>query len=65
MFWSLLVVWLIYVTIGDGAYVLYVHDPLGVQDNILRNLPHSSTVANLVRLSMAAVGDAFYIVLAV
>jgi len=53
--WSLVIVWVIYAVVGDAAAVLYAYDPHGVQDNILRNLPTQSTVANLVRISMAAV----------
>lgn len=55
VFWSLLFVWAIYVVIGDAGSLLYLHDPDGISDNILINLPEKSLAAALVRLSMALV----------
>lgn len=53
--WSLIFVWSVYVAIGDLASILYLHDPQGISDNILTNLPEDSIAASLVRLSMALV----------
>jgi amino acid permease len=53
--WALLFVWAVYVVLGDVGAVLYVHDPQGIQENILGNLPLRSTVALMVRCAMACV----------
>lgn len=53
--WSLLAVWLMYVLLGDGAALLYLHHPQGISGNILSDLPRSSVAAALVKLSMASV----------
>lgn len=53
--YSLIFVWGIYVVVGDGASLLYINDPAGIQDNILSNLPLESIAATLVRLCMAFV----------
>ena len=62
MAFSLLLVWVVYVVMGDGASFLYAYDVKGVQDNILLNLPRNSAVANIVRVSMAAVREEYYAV---
>lgn len=53
--WSLAFVWVVYVLFGDLGALLYAHDPAGVKDNILANLPTDSFVALLVRLTMTGV----------
>lgn len=55
--WSLLFVWTVYTIVGDGGALLYSHDPNGIKDNILENLPKASVYATFVRLSMALVSN--------
>lgn len=54
--WCLCFVWVLYVLVGDGGALLYIHHPEGIHDNILANLPSTSIATLLVRLSMASVG---------
>jgi amino acid permease len=51
----LVFVWVVYLGVGDGVAMLYTHDPSGISDNILANLPQHSLVASLLRVSMACV----------
>jgi amino acid permease len=53
--WALIFVWAVYMLFGDVGAFLYVHDVVGIKDNILSNLPTDSFVALLVRLAMTAV----------
>jgi amino acid permease len=53
--YSLIFVWIIYVFIGNGAAMLYHHDPNGIHENILMNLPPDSYIASTVRLMMGCV----------
>lgn len=53
--YCLVFVWLMYVIIADGAALLYIHDPQGIHENILSNLPQHSLIAALVRIMMAFV----------
>lgn len=59
--YSLIFVWFVYVLIGNGAAILYIHDSDGINDNILMNLPEDSVVASLVRFAMASVSRSPYL----
>lgn len=50
---SLIIVWLVYLIVGDGLAILYINYPNGLQENMLNNLPQESYVAIIVRLAMA------------
>lgn len=50
---ALLFVWIVYVIVGDGLAILYINDPNGLQENMLKNLPESSSIATIVRITMA------------
>lgn len=62
-FRALLLVWALYVLVGDGAAVLFAGDAEhgGVQGNILQNLPEKSVSATIVRLLMAIVSSRAYV----
>jgi len=51
---ALLIVWLCYFIVGDGLAILYINDPAGLQENMLKNLPTHSSISNTVRILMAA-----------
>ena len=53
--YCLIFVWSIYVFVGDFVAVLYIHEPNGLQSNILLNLPANSFVSQLVSLLMVGV----------
>lgn len=55
VFWALVFVWFVYVLFGDLGAMLYIHDSIGISDNILRNLPINSFAAVVVRLAMTGV----------
>jgi amino acid permease len=55
--WSLVFVWVVYVAIGVAGSLLFIHDPSGINDNILANLPENSLATSFVRLSMALVSS--------
>jgi len=58
--WSLTLVWLVYVVLGDVGAVLFIHDTSrGIRENILSNLPMHSTISLLVRWAMACVSAFF------
>lgn len=58
---SIVFVWTVYAIVGDLGALLYAHDPSGIKDNILQNLPTDSIVASVVRFCMAGVGTSLTI----
>lgn len=59
VYWSTFFVTIFYAVIGDSLAYIYNHTEEGVDQNILRNLPISSTAAELVRISLALVSIFF------
>jgi solute carrier family 36 (proton-coupled amino acid transporter) len=55
VFYSLLFVWFVYAVIGNVGAILFIHDPTGIKDNILRNLPANQAASSIVNFSMALV----------
>ena len=53
--WSLAFVWFVYAIVGDSLALLFVHAPMGISSNILRNLPVHAFSAHIVKLSMCLV----------
>ena len=53
--WSLVFIWFVYMVLGEGGAILYIHAPLGIRGNILSNLPADSPTAVVVRCAMALV----------
>ena len=53
--YSLIFVWIIYLIVGDGIASLYQYDPIGIQSNILLNLPPTAITSTVVRISMSLV----------
>jgi len=53
--WCIIFVWSIYFVFGDMGALLYLHDPMGVSENILNNLPPFSIIAILVKIAMSMV----------
>lgn len=55
--YSLVFVWTIYLVVGDGIASLYQFDPVGIQSNILLNLPPAAITSAVVRISMSLVSS--------
>lgn len=53
--WALIGVWAVYAVLGDLGAMLYMHDPQGIKENILGNLPVNSALTLVVRWAMACV----------
>jgi hypothetical protein len=53
--WALVFCWVLYIFVGDIIASIYVHDPNGLKENILGNLPPSSYAATSVKIAMALV----------
>lgn len=55
VFWSVLLVWLIYVIVGDGLAVIYAVNNEHITSNILESLPLQSHLSIAIKVAMAAV----------
>jgi hypothetical protein len=56
-FWSLLLVWVLYIFVGNYVAYLYSETPGGIQGNILQNLPSESLAACSIRVLMSLVNN--------